>query len=225
MSSRVGQCWRRAGETLRICSDQTAGPERHLVDLAQPDHALAGGQPIVGPDVITPGLPSGQRVIARREVDEVTRTRSLHRSPLTGPHGRPSRRPARPARASLGVASSCRNHSYGGRSCPGVHRSIDARSLALCRHQNVPMICWNLGVRDIASSAYRSAAGPDPLYFRYAVRIPSTRMYPAKMSKPTRMFTSGRQQPPCASARSWKGGHVSCSGPTPWAPQRDRFAL
>ena len=66
MSSRVGQCWRRAGETLRICSDQTAGPERHLVDLAQPDHALAGGQPIVGPDVITPGLPSGQRVIAPR---------------------------------------------------------------------------------------------------------------------------------------------------------------
>ena len=76
MSSPVGECWRLAGETLRICSDQTAGPKRHLVDLAQPDHAPAGGQLIAGPDMIMPGLPSGRRVIAPREVEEVARTRS-----------------------------------------------------------------------------------------------------------------------------------------------------
>jgi len=80
MSSPVGECWRLAGETLRICSDQTAGPKRHLVDLAQPDHAPAGGQLIAGPAMIMPGLPSGRRVIALWEVDEVTRTRSLPRA-------------------------------------------------------------------------------------------------------------------------------------------------
>jgi len=81
MSSPVGECWRLAGETLRICSDQTAGPKRHLVDLAQPDHAPAGGgQLIAGPAMIMPGLPSGRRVIALWEADEVTRTRSLPRA-------------------------------------------------------------------------------------------------------------------------------------------------
>jgi len=86
---------------LRICSDQTARTERHLVDLAQPDHALAGGQLIAGLDVIMPGLPSGQRVIAPREVDEMARTRVLpplpppirmadHLGDLPARRGRPS---------------------------------------------------------------------------------------------------------------------------------------
>ena len=48
--------------------------KRHLVDLAQPDHAPVGGQLVAGPDVIMPGLPSDRSVIALWEVDEMTRT-------------------------------------------------------------------------------------------------------------------------------------------------------
>ena len=51
--------------------------KRHLVDLAQPDHAPAGGQLVAVLNLIMPGLPSGRSVIALWEVDEVARTRSL----------------------------------------------------------------------------------------------------------------------------------------------------
>ena len=51
--------------------------KRHLVDLAQPDHAPAGGQLVAVLNPIMPGLPSDRSVIALWEVDEVARTRSL----------------------------------------------------------------------------------------------------------------------------------------------------
>ena len=50
--------------------------KRHLVDLAQPDHAPAGGQLVAVLNLIMPGLPSGRSVIALWEVVEMARTRS-----------------------------------------------------------------------------------------------------------------------------------------------------
>jgi hypothetical protein len=78
MSSRVGQCWRLAGETLRICSDQTAGPKRAISSTwHSPITRRPEGNSSSGPDMIMPRLPSGRRVIAPREVEEVAHTRSL----------------------------------------------------------------------------------------------------------------------------------------------------
>jgi len=54
--------------------------KRHLVDLAQSDHAPVGGQLVATLNLIMPGLPSDRSVIALWEVDEVTRTRSLPRA-------------------------------------------------------------------------------------------------------------------------------------------------
>ena len=82
----------------------TSGPKRHLVDLAQPDHAPVGGQLVAVRNLTMPGLPSDRSVIALGEVDEVTRVPA--RSPaLLVPvkHSRSSRRPARPARALLSL--------------------------------------------------------------------------------------------------------------------------
>ena len=47
--------------------------KRHPVDLAAPDHAGAGGQPLCRPDVDAPSLPCGAGVIALREVDGMAR--------------------------------------------------------------------------------------------------------------------------------------------------------
>ena len=58
--------------------------KRHLVDLAQSDHAPVGGQLVATLNLIMPGLPSDRSVIALWEVDEVTRTRSLPRAARAG---------------------------------------------------------------------------------------------------------------------------------------------
>ena len=76
MPSRAALCRRLPDGALRIRSDQRWA-KRHLVDLAQPDHAPAGGQLVAVLNLIMPGLPSGRSVIALWEVDEVARTRSL----------------------------------------------------------------------------------------------------------------------------------------------------
>ena len=77
MPSRAALCRRLPEGALRICSRPDGGAKRHLVDLVQPDHATAGGQPPATRDLLMPGVPSGRRVIALREVDEMARTRSL----------------------------------------------------------------------------------------------------------------------------------------------------
>jgi len=48
-------------------------PKRHLVDLAQPDHALARGQLIAGLDMIMSGLPSGPGRLVGANPERLTR--------------------------------------------------------------------------------------------------------------------------------------------------------
>ena len=89
--------------------------KRHLVDLAQPDHAPAGGQLIASLDVIIPGLPSGRRMIAPREVDEMALTRALHPQ-SAGPHSRAISETCPPGEGALR-----REHDYGGVDLPSAN--------------------------------------------------------------------------------------------------------
>ena len=72
-------------------------------------------------------------------------------------------------------------------------------------------------IRALASRSrlYASAASPLPLYRRAPSASPCCLISATRWRKPTRMFTSGRQQPPSRSAVSWNSHQVSWQGPTP----------
>ena len=86
-----GRVWIR--RALRECSALPARvPERHLLDLAQPDHVAARGHPSTIPPLLHPGLPPSGGVIALEEVEEMARTQPPStRRPCSGS---PSPRPA-----------------------------------------------------------------------------------------------------------------------------------
>ena len=85
MASGARSCGQLAGGALRIRSDRAAGSKRPLVDLAQPDHTSAGGQPVAVPD------PDLARLALRPRCDSPPGGRR------DGAHPLPPRRPCRSA--------------------------------------------------------------------------------------------------------------------------------
>ena len=100
MSSGANARWAQVGGALRKYSAHVGAEAPSRRPGVAPITPSAGGNVSTFPPHASVSLPPAEGVIALWEVDEMARTRCPLPNPAGQPRGGPSRRPARPARAS-----------------------------------------------------------------------------------------------------------------------------